>query len=45
MRRTARGVINLVGREIIKGEGFEITTGFDDIVWEDENGEPTTPPA
>lgn len=42
---TGRAVLNLGGTEVIKGETYPITMGFDAINWTKPDGTPSAPPS
>jgi hypothetical protein len=37
---TGRGLLDLTGRDVVKGEVFPITMGYDDLIWNDDGSKP-----
>ncbi len=37
---TGRGLLDLTGHDVVKGEVFPITMGYDDLIWEDDGSKP-----
>jgi hypothetical protein len=37
---TGRGLLDLTGRDVVKGELFPITMGYDDLIWDDDGSKP-----
>ena len=37
---TGRGLLDLTGRDVVKGEVFPITMGYDDLIWDDDGSKP-----